>query len=251
MFFVLSPAKSLNAQCKDYEINDRPVFMEDTAELVDIMKRQAPQSIRELMGVSDTIARLNYERFQSFKIPYKNESSYPAIMLFDGDVYKNIKTEEWSNDDFEFAHNHGFILSGLYGLMRPLDRILPYRLEMGTSLENGRGRNLYAFWGDLITNHLKSRLQGKPLINLASKEYFKSIKVKNLDSEVIQVDFKEWRDGKLKMIGFNAKRARGMMANYIVRERIDKLDDLKDFNQEGYRFSAEDSSASTYLFIRS
>lgn len=250
MYFILSPAKSLNAQCKDYEIDDRPAFMEDTAELVDIMKRQAPQSIKELMGVSDTIAQLNYERFQSFEIPYKNTSSYPAIMLFDGDVYKNIKTDEWNNDDFEFAHNHGFILSGLYGLMRPLDRILPYRLEMGTSLENGRGKNLYAFWGDRITNHLQSRLKGKPLINLASKEYFKSIKLKALESEVIQVDFKEWRDGKLKMIGFNAKRARGMMADYIVRERIDKPDDLKAFNQEGYQFSVEDSSASNYLFIR-
>ena len=250
MYFVLSPAKSLNSECRELDTDYRPSLLEETAELVKIMKQKDTVEIKSLMGVSDAIAELNYERYQSFDIPYSNEASHPAITLFDGDVYKNIKTDDWSHEDFEYAQRHGFILSGLYGLIRPLDRILPYRLEMGTSLENHRGKNLYAFWGDHITNQINTQLKGKPLVNLASKEYFKSIKLKNLDSKVIQVDFKEWRNGKLKMIGFNAKRARGMMADYIVKERLNNPNDLKGFKLEGYEFSVNDSSENHYLFLR-
>ena len=250
MYFVLSPAKSLNSECRELDTNYRPLLLEETAQLVKIMKQKGAREIKSLMGVSDAIAELNYERYQSFEIPYANEVSHPAITLFDGDVYKNIKTDIWSDEDFQYAQEHGFILSGLYGLIRPLDRILPYRLEMGTSLENNRGKNLYAFWGNQITNQINKQLNGKPLVNLASKEYFKSIKLKDLDSKVIQVDFKEWRDGKLKMIGFNAKRARGMMADYIVRERLNDPDDLKNFKLEGYEFSASDSSENHYLYTR-
>ena len=250
MYFVLSPAKSLNSECRELDTDYRPLLLEETAHLVKLMKQKGAVEIKSLMGVSDAIAELNYERYQSFEIPYTNEVSHPAITLFDGDVYKNIKTDIWSDEDFEYAQEHGFILSGLYGLIRPLDRILPYRLEMGTSLENERGKNLYAFWGSQITNQINSQLNGKPLINLASKEYFKSIKLKDLDSKVIQVDFKEWRDGKLKMIGFNAKRARGMMADYIVRERLSDPDDLKGFKLEGYEFSESDSSENHYLYTR-
>ena len=248
MYFVLSPAKSLNSECRELDTNYRPLLLEETAQLVKIMKQKGAIEIKSLMGVSDAIAELNYQRYQSFEIPYANEVSHPAITLFDGDVYKNIKTDIWSDEDFKYAQEHGFILSGLYGLIRPLDRILPYRLEMGTSLENNRGKNLYAFWGNQITNQINNQLNGKPLVNLASKEYFKSIKLKDLDSKVIQVDFKEWRDGKLKMIGFNAKRARGMMADYIVRERLNNPDDLKNFKLEGYEFSASDSSENHYLY---
>ena len=250
MYFVLSPAKSLNSECRELDTDYRPLLLEETAHLVKLMKQKGTVEIKSLMGVSDAIAELNYERYQSFEIPYTKEVSHPAITLFDGDVYKNIKTDIWSDKDFEYAQEHGFILSGLYGLIRPLDRILPYRLEMGTSLENERGKNLYAFWGNQITNQMNAQLNGKPLINLASKEYFKSIKLKDLDSKVIQVDFKEWRDGKLKMIGFNAKRARGMMADYIVRERLSDPDDLKGFKLEGYEFSESDSSENHYLYTR-
>lgn len=250
MFFLLSPAKSLNAECIDIMGDHRPALLKDTAQLVELMKQKEPDSIKDLMGVSDSIAELNYHRYQSFQIPYSRESSFPAITLFDGDVYKNIKTDQWSSEDFIFAQNHGFILSGLYGLIRPLDRILPYRLEMGTPLKNARGKNLYEFWGELITDQIRAALKGKPLVNLASNEYFKSIKVNKLEADVIQVDFKEMRNGKLKMIGFNAKRARGMMADYIVRERLKDPIQLKEFNLEGYQFDSENSSTSHYLFTR-
>ena len=142
MYFVLSPAKSLNSECRELDTNYRPLLLEETAQLVKIMKQKGAIEIKSLMGVSDAIAELNYERYQSFEIPYANEVSHPAITLFDGDVYKNIKTDIWSDEDFKYAQEHGFILSGLYGLIRPLDRILPYRLEMGTSLENNRGKIL-------------------------------------------------------------------------------------------------------------
>ncbi len=250
MYFVLSPAKSLNSDCRELKTDYRPLLLEETAHLIKIMRQKESVDIKQLMGVSDAIAELNYQRYQSFNIPYANEASHPAITLFDGDVYKNIKTDDWEVEDFEYAQQHGFILSGLYGVVRPLDRILPYRLEMGTALENDRGKNLYAFWGSRITSQISTQLSGKPLVNLASKEYFKSIKIKELGSRVIQVDFKERRDGKLKMIGFNAKRARGMMADFIVRERLTEPRELKEFKREGYQISEQDSSENHYLFIR-
>ena len=250
MYFVLSPAKSLNSECKEFDTDYRPALLQETAHLVKIMQEKGSVDIKQLMGVSDAIAELNYQRYQSFEIPYANKSSHPAITLFDGDVYKNIRTEEWTIEDFKYAQECGFILSGLYGVIRPLDRILPYRLEMGTPLENGRGKNLYAFWGDRITSQISTQLNGEPLINLASKEYFKSIKIKELGSRVIQVDFKERRNGKLKMISFNAKRARGMMADFIVRERLTEPHELKQFKREGYQISEQDSSESHYLFVR-
>lgn len=250
MFFVLSPAKSLNEDCMDRPGNESPVLMEDGLKLVESLRKKSVNKLRDLMGISESLAQLNYSRFQDFDYPFTRENSKPALPFFDGDVYKNINLEEWSEEDFEYAQQKCRILSGLYGVLKPDDRIQAYRLEMGTALKTRRGKDLYSFWGDRITKSLNDEFAGETLVNLASQEYFKSISPKNLKCPVVTCNFKERREGKLRMIALNAKRARGMMADFIVRERINDVEGLKDFSNSGYAFCPDNSDGDQLTFVR-
>jgi len=205
------------------------------------------------MHISDKLASLNHGRYQEFSSRYTDNNSKAAIYAFKGDVYIGLDAETLSKADLTFAEKHLRILSGLYGCLRPMDKMQPYRLEMGTALKNPRGKNLYDFWREPLTKDINKTLKknGNDLIvNLASKEYFSALDKKGLKGELIDIGFKEYRDGKLKFISFNAKKARGMMARYIIQERITTKEGLKGFNADGYGYDEELSSDKEFLFVR-
>ena len=253
MLMVVSPAKNL-----DYESplptdrHTQPVFLDDACELIDQLKTLEPHQVSNLMGISDKLGQLNAERYQQWHTPFTPENARPAVLAFNGDVYTGLAAQEFSDSDFEFAQNHLRILSGLYGILRPLDLMQPYRLEMGTKFENKRGKDLYEFWGDTITDALNRELEADDgvLINLASDEYFKSVRKKQLKARIIAPQFKDWKNGQYKMISFYAKKARGLMARYAITNNITQADDLKGFDLVGYRFSEEQSSGDNWTFLR-
>jgi cytoplasmic iron level regulating protein YaaA (DUF328/UPF0246 family) len=253
MLMVISPAKNL-----DYESelptskHSQPDFLDDACELIDQLKALEPHQVSNLMGISDKLGQLNAERFQSWHTPFTPDNARPAALAFNGDVYTGLDARSFSDKEFEFAQRHLRILSGLYGILRPLDLMQPYRLEMGTRFENRRGKDLYAFWGSRITDELNRLLKADDgvLINLASNEYFKSVHKKELDARVITPQFKDWKNGQYKMISFYAKKARGLMCRYAIQNGITKAEDLKDFNLDGYYFSAEQSDDKTWTFLR-
>jgi cytoplasmic iron level regulating protein YaaA (DUF328/UPF0246 family) len=228
-------------------------MLKDSAELVDIMRGYAPDDIANLMGVSQKIGELNSERFMNWHTPFTKKNAKQALLAFKGDVYTGLDAESFNEDDFSFAQSHLRILSGLYGVLRPLDLIQAYRLEMGTKLENGRGKNLYEFWGSQLSAALKKQLTGmksKVLINLASNEYFNVVDKKLLDTEIITPVFKDYKNGKYKIISFYAKKARGLMSAYIIKHRIEDPAKLKKFNTAGYRFDKDSSDAKQWVFLR-
>jgi cytoplasmic iron level regulating protein YaaA (DUF328/UPF0246 family) len=230
-----------------------PVFMGHTSLLLDVMRKQSPQNLRDLMGISENLANLNFERFQVFDGAAMPESGSPAALTFAGDTYVGFDASSLSAEDMTFAQAHIGILSGLYGILRPLDRIQPYRLEMGTRIETSRGTNLYRFWGDHLSeriNALTEKHAHRALVNLASNEYFSAVDAKALTLPVITPVFKEVRDGKAKVISFLAKKARGSMARYIVQGRIEKPEALKDFREGGYRYEGSLSNAEEFVFLR-
>lgn len=253
MLMVISPAKTL-----DYESllatsdHTQPAFLEDARELIDQLKELEPHQISNLMGISDKLGQLNAERYQSWHTPFTPNNARQAVLAFKGDVYTGLDAESFSDDDFEFAQNHLRILSGLYGLLRPLDLMQPYRLEMGTRFANHRGKDLYAFWGNTLTSALNELLMkdDKVLINLASNEYFRSVQARHLDARVVTPQFKDWKNGQYKMISFYAKKARGLMCRYAIQNRITQVSDLKGFNLAGYAFSEEQSSGDQWVFLR-
>ena len=250
MFVVLSPAKKLRAPEAELSTT-MPVFQSDVAELVNQLQGLTVQGVQKLMSLSENLASLNFERFQTFG--NQAEPSGPAALLFNGDTYTGLAADRWDQGDFDFAQVHVGILSGLYGLLSPLDLTEPYRLEMGTRLETARGRSLYDFWGDKISKEINRRLEAsgsKAVVNLASKEYFSAVSLKALDARVITPTFKEIRDGKPKIISFMAKKARGLMCDYIVRERIKEIADLSSFSAGGYTFSEALSTPDQPTFIR-
>jgi len=254
MLIVISPAKSLDFESplatKKYS---QPKFLKHSQELIDEIKTLAPHDIASLMKLSDKLADLNYQRFQDFTTPFKLANARQAILAFQGDVYQGLEAESFSDDEFEFAQENLRILSGLYGLLRPLDLMQPYRLEMGTKFENGRGKNLYDFWDELLVKELQKTLdkQSNPfLVNLASNEYFKAAKAKKLSHKIVTPVFKDCKNGEYKVISFFAKRARGMMSRYIIQNKITKQDDLKGFDVAGYKFDKKSSSESEYHFKR-
>lgn len=252
MLAVLSPAKTLLEEPLPGKDFSCPNLLDDTRRLVSRLQKFSVKRLCKLMGVSEAIGTLNHFRYQNFELPFTEENSAPAILSFQGEVYQHIKTQEFENSDFQFAQEHLRILSGLYGLLRPLDRIYPYRLEMGTRLSNTRGKDLYKFWGNRITNALAKDLEDheeRVVINLASQEYFRSVRVEKLGCPVINIHFKEQRGGKASVIGFLAKRARGMMADHIIRNQIDRSEDLRDFCEGGYRFEHELSSATDWVYL--
>lgn len=253
MLLILSPAKTLDFSKTDLKRFSEISFPKETKELAGILKKMKSADLAKLMDVSDKIATLNVERNQSFSPKFDFDNAKQAILAFKGDVYLGLQADDFDSEDFSFAHNHLRILSGLYGLLRPLDLIQPYRLEMGTHLLTKKGKNLYEFWGDKITKAANESLQATKdniLVNLASQEYFAAINPKKLKGKIIHIHFKEKRNDKLQIISFSAKKARGMMARYAIRNRITEVEDLKGFREEGYLFQDAISTETEWVFVR-
>jgi len=251
MLAVISPAKKLNYDAISGDIPaTMPEFQTDATRLARTAKQLPLKGLRKLMDISDDLARLNRDRFQAFEPESNAKNSKQAALAFDGDTYQGLQAETFDADDLTYAQEHLRILSGLYGLLRPLDLMQPYRLEMGSSLKTRRGSNLYAYWGDQLAKTLDQTAQGSPIINLASSEYFKAAKEAKIKSPVITCAFKEEQGNELKMIGFFAKRARGAMARFVIQNRVDKLEGLKDFNLDGYGFRDDLSEQGTFMFTR-
>ena len=241
MKLVISPAKSLDFD-SELPIGEysQPEFLEQAVKLNTVLAKKKPKSLSDLMGISEKLAELNWQRNQQFSVPFTTENSRPAVFAFNGDVYQGLDAYSLASDKFEKLQNTLRILSGLYGILKPLDLIQPYRLEMGTSLTIGRKKNLYEFWKTTLTNHINQELEeGEVFVNLASNEYFSAVDQKKLKSPVITPVFKDWKNDKLKVISFFAKRARGAMVRYIIDSDAQNLEDIKGFNLEGYQFSQE------------
>ena len=254
MLMLLSPAKNLNFDPVPAAPKaTKPAFAKDTGELAETARKLTRAKIKNLMGISDKLADLNYERFQSFSANGKAASVKQAALAFNGDVYQGLDANTLDADDLEFAQGHLRILSGLYGLLRPLDAIQPYRLEMGSRLKNPRGANLYEFWGDKIAKQIDKTVKAhedQTLINLASNEYFSAVDKTVLKAPVITPVFKEEKDGRMKSLMYYAKRARGMMARWAIENRIERAEDLKRFDADGYRFREGLSDETEWVFTR-
>lgn len=255
MFFILSPAKNLNekdaAPINNYT---QPDLLEHSTILMKELRQLAPQQIAELMHVSDKIALLNTERNATWHTPFTPNNAKQALYMFNGDVYEGIDAVTLNNESIHYLQQHLRLLSGLYGLLRPLDLMQPYRLEMGTPFTNTRGKNLYEFWGEIITdllNHTMLQSHSNVLINLASQEYFKSIQTKKLKAQLITPIFKDEKNGEYKIISFYAKRARGLMVRYAAENKINDPNLLKHFDYEGYHFNEAASNESEWVFLRS
>ncbi|WP_372980799.1 peroxide stress protein YaaA [Marinobacter sediminum] len=253
MLMVISPAKTLDYESPlATESHTQPEFLDHACELIDQLKELEPHQVSNLMSISEKLGQLNAERFQHWHTPFSLDNARQAALAFKGDVYTGLAAESFSEDDFAFAQNHLRMLSGLYGLLRPLDLMQPYRLEMGTKFENSRGKDLYAFWGSILTEELNRVLAADDgvLVNLASNEYFKSVKKKELNARLITPQFKDWKNGQYKMISFYAKKARGLMCRFAIENRITQADDLKGFDLDGYYFSEEQSEGNNWVFLR-
>jgi len=254
MFFVLSPAKNLNekapAPVKEFT---QPDLLAEAEILMRQLRELAPQQIAELMHVSDKIALLNAERNAEWHTPFTPDNAKQAVFMFNGDVYEGIAADILKPEQIQYLQQHVRLLSGLYGVLRPLDLMQPYRLEMGTAFANTRGKNLYEFWGDIITDLLNDTLAqagSDILVNLASQEYFKSVNTQKLKARLITPVFKDEKNGKYKIISFYAKRARGLMVRYAAEHNITDPEMLKNFDYEGYSFNAAASNESEWVFMR-
>ncbi len=254
MLMVISPAKTLDFDTPPTtERFTQPQYLKHSRELIAQLRELTPAQISELMHLSDKLSGLNAARFGSWKTPFTAKNAKQAILAFRGDVYTGLQAETFNEQQLDYAQDHLRMLSGLYGLLRPLDLMQPYRLEMGTKLANARGKDLYAFWGDRISEGLNTALaeQGDDLLlNLASNEYFSSVKRPALKARVIDVDFKDLKNGQYKIISFYAKKARGLMSRFVITEKIDTPDALKQFDLEGYCFNKEQSSKDKFVYLR-
>ena len=250
MLLVISPAKTLDYSNPEYSSHTQPDFPGEVKDLVGVLRKKSASEISKLMHLSDSLASLNEERFKTFRETFSPENSKQALLAFKGEVYAKMEADQFSAADLEFAQQHLRILSGLYGLLKPLDLIQPYRLEMGTPLKTKKGTNLYQYWGTKISKALNEVGQGKTLVNLASQEYFKAVDQKTLKMPVISIHFKEHKDNRYQVVGFFAKQARGLMARYAILNRITDPEQLKGFAEEGYEFSAPLSTAHDWVFVR-
>lgn len=253
MVTLISPSKTLNFDNNNScNLNTDCRLINHTSELHKILVNFSINDLKDLMNVSDKIAELNYNRFKRWEEPSKSDSSKQAIYAFKGDVYSGLDAESILENKFDFLQENLRIISGFYGLLRPFDKILPYRLEMGTKLSNSRGNNLYEFWGDNITNLLNNDIEDENsyVVNLASNEYFKSIKKNKLKNEIITPIFKEFKNGTYKTIAIYAKKARGLMSRFIIDNKIQKPENLKAFNLERYSFDNNLSDDYNYVFTR-
>ena len=250
MLILISPAKTLDYSVPNFKEFTQPDFQQDVKSLILVMRKKSAKEIGELMHVSDSLAALNEERFKTFQKDFNPDNSKQALLAFKGDVYMRMDVENYTTADFNFAQDHLRILSGLYGLLKPLDLIQPYRLEMGTRLENKKGKNLYEFWDKKIAKAINATADGQPIVNLASQEYFKAVDQKTLKSPLVNIHFKEFKDGTYQTIGFFAKQARGMMTNFAIKNRLTNPEDLKLFNEERYEFSQFLSESNDWVFVR-
>ena len=252
MLTVISPAKTLDFDTSPKTSkNSAPIFTTRTSALVDVMRKKSSKDLSKLMGISPKLAALNVERFQSFEP--RSKTAKQALLAFKGDVYLGLEVENYGERDFNFAQKNLRILSGLYGILKPLDMIQPYRLEMGTRLKTNNCKTLYEFWGDEIGEVLGNDLSGhrnKTLLNLASIEYFKAVSTSKLPGKVITPVFKDYSKGTYKVLGFFAKKARGLMASFIVKNRINKPDDIKAFSEDGYQYNESYSTDNQWVFTR-
>lgn len=254
MLMVISPAKTLDFETPPTtERFTQPQYLDHSQELIEILRELTPAQIGELMHLSDKLSGLNAARFGSWTPAFTPENAKPALLAFKGDVYTGLQAETFSEAELTYAQDHLRMLSGLYGLLRPLDLMQPYRLEMGTKLANGRGKDLYAFWGTRISEWLNEALaeQGDDLLlNLASNEYFSAVKRSALNARIIDTEFKDLKNGQYKIISFYAKKARGMMSRFVISEKISTPDALKQFDVGGYRYNSEQSSTTKLVFLR-
>ncbi len=254
MLFLLSPAKSLDY---DSPITSRehslPAFVAQSAELIDVLQTLTPGQVAELMDLSEALAKLNVQRYAAWSPKFTAKNSRQAVLAFDGDVYGGLDARSLGDADLQWAQQHLCILSGLYGVLRPLDRMQPYRLEMGTALATPRGANLYKFWGAQIAQYLNLRLAADAspvIVNLASQEYFKAVDLKTLKARVLECVFEDHKNGKYKVISFFAKRARGLMARYAVTQRLALPQQLQGFDADGYAFAPAQSTPDRFVFRR-
>jgi len=254
MLFLLSPAKSLDFDTPAGQTpHTQPLFVKQAAELIDILKQKSPQDIASLMRLSDALAGLNAARYQAWRPKFTAQNAKQAVLAFNGDVYDGLDAKTLGAADLAWAQDHVCILSGLYGVLRPLDYMQPYRLEMGTALANARGKNLYEFWGTQIADYLNARVAADTtpvIVNLASQEYFKSVDQKALKARVVDCVFEDFKGGHYKIISFYAKRARGLMARFAATQRLSLPEQLKGFDLDGYAFAPAVSSADTLVFRR-
>jgi uncharacterized protein len=254
MLIVLSPAKTLDYDTPaTTDAQSLPDFIEHSSELIGTLRQLSPAQIGSLMRISDSLAALNAGRFVSWRPKFNAKNAKQAVLAFNGDVYEGLDAPSLSARQLDYAQAHLRILSGLYGALRPLDLMQPYRLEMGTRLANPRGRNLYDFWGDLVTdalNQVSALQKSRVLVNLASEEYFKVVRPERLNAAVVTPVFEDWKGGRYKVISFHAKRARGLMARYAAVKRITQAEKLKAFDAEGYAFIESASTEHRWLFRR-
>ena len=255
MLIILSPAKKQKFDSKSYEIETSlPRFTAEANDLVKLLCNYTKEELKTLMHISTELAELNYDRYKTYRPSFDNKSTLsPAILAFQGDAYRSLEAHKFEKDDVNFCKENLAIISGLYGLLEPYDGIQPYRLEMKTKLKNDKGSTLYDFWEDKITLALQNKIknhQDKIIVNLASDEYSKAINTSNHDIPILKIDFKEEKNNKLKTIGIHAKKARGAMAKYIIKNKIILRDNLKNFKMEGYTFSKDLSNRSEYVFVR-
>ena len=257
MYFVLSPAKSLN-ETDVIPLNlgnyySQPELIEESAQLIKTLKNKEPIDLQELMSISDDLAQLNADRNQKWQMPHTSDNAKPAAYLFDGDVYTGLDSYDMDKDTMLYLNEHLGILSGLYGVLKPLDLMQPYRLEMGTKLKNAHGDNLYKFWGEHITDAINKQMANnddKVLINLASNEYFKAVKKKQLDAQIITPRFEDEKNGQYKVIAFYAKKARGLMVKYAADNKLTNAKQLKKFDLAGYYYVEKASDDKTWTFRR-
>lgn len=254
MLSVISPAKTLDFETPSTTTHvTQPDFLAESQPLIELLRDYSPHQLSDLMGISDKLAGLNAARFAEWQPPFSLDNAKPAVQAFQGDVYTGLAAETFSDAENRFAQQHLRILSGLYGLLRPLDLIQAYRLEMGTKLANPAGKDLYAYWKPTLTTALNQAIAesgSKVLVNLASNEYFKAIDAKALDAQVITPVFKDEKNGTFKIISFYAKKARGLMSAWIIHHHINTRDELKAFDVDGYRFDAASSQGNTLVFTR-
>ena len=259
MLILISPAKTLDFETPAAIAQfSQPDFLADTAKLVKQLRQLSAPEISSLMKISDKLGELNSDRFKTWQADFDDKDAKQALLAFQGDVYQGMQVDSFQPEDFEFAQSHLRILSGLYGVLRPLDLIQPYRLEMGTKLAHAKlqdlsANTLYEFWADKLAqvlNRQLEQLEPKVIINLASKEYFKAVKPKLLEAEIITPAFKDWNKGKYKIISFYAKKARGMMTSYIIKNRIADINELQNFAEAGYSYNSELSDPKNPTFTR-
>jgi cytoplasmic iron level regulating protein YaaA (DUF328/UPF0246 family) len=250
MLLVISPAKTLDYSHPEYSAHTQPEFTSEVKDLVGVLRKKSTAQISKLMHLSEALATLNAERYQTFMDTFSPDNSKQALLAFKGEVYAKMEADQFTAEELEFAQQHLRILSGLYGLLKPLDLMQPYRLEMGTKLKTKKGDSLYDYWGTKISKALNAAGEGRTLVNLASQEYFKAVDKKTLKLPVITIHFKEHKEGSYQVVGFFAKQARGLMARFAIQNRITDPEQLKTFNEEGYEFAERLSNAQDWVFVR-